>query len=184
MGNQSSSLKLEEEEEAQQEVKQEIRLEVMREVEQEIRQESKQEVEQKVEQEVMQEVEQDVELEVKQEVEQEAEQKAQQDVQQEIKQEAEGNTNSPVVPEDVFIPAAVTVQEDVKPVLNHAVERPSSINIESRPHDKHRRRAMVRTTTPLPGPISRLLLYPSLYRQRHRPFSRQSCRCLLHRPQR
>lgn len=148
------ALMIEEEEEIQQEIEQEVR----QEIEQEVRQESKQEVKQEVEQELMQEVEQDVGLEVKQEVEQEAKQESQREVQQETNQEAEGNTNTPVVPEDIIIPAAVVVQEDVKPVLNHAVKRPSSINIESRPHDKHRRRAMVRTTTPLPDPSSHAAL--------------------------
>jgi len=147
---------MEEEEEDKQEIKQEAEQEVKREVEQEVRQGSEQEVEQKVEQEVMQEVEQDVEPGVNQE----AKQESQREVQQEIKQEAEGDTNTSVVPEDVIIPAAVVVQEDVKPVLNHAVKRPSSTNIKLRPHEKHRRRTMVGTTIPLPGPNSQAALVP------------------------
>jgi hypothetical protein len=168
MGNRNSSLKINKEEEvkqgvkqeAQQEVKQEAQQEIKREAGQEVGQKIQQEVKQEVTQEVRQDVEQDVEQKVKQQVRQEAQQEVEQEFQrefkQEIKQEVEGDTNTPVVPEDVIIPAAVVVQEEVKPVLTHVyAKRPSSINIESRPHDKHRRPTMVRTTTPKPGPSSR-----------------------------
>jgi hypothetical protein len=167
MGNRDSSLIIKEEEEVKKEVKQEFKQEaqqeIKREVGQEVGQEIGQKIQQEVEQEVKQEVRQDVEQEVEQKVKQVVRQEAQREVkqefqrefQQEIKQEVEGDTNTPVVPEDVIIPAAVVLQEEVKPVLTHvSVKRPSSINIESRPHDKHRRRAIVRTTTPKTGPRS------------------------------
>ena len=157
MGNRDSSLIIKEEEEVKKEVQQEAQQKVKQEAQQVIKREVGQEVGQKIQQEVEQEVKQEVEQKVKQEVRQEAQQEVKQEFQrefkQEIKQEVEGDTNTPVVPEDVIIPAAVVFQEEVKPVLTHvSVKRPSSINIESRPHDKHRRRTMVRTTTPKPGP--------------------------------